>query len=590
VLTREHHAERWGMTQNNLGNAYYSRLRGERAQNLEEAITAYQLALQVRTRERYPQYCLDTNWNLGQLLYNEKRYVEANSAYAEAYAALTFIRAETVREESRRQIAQNSAQLYARLIHCCLELKDPAAAANYALSGKSRSLTELLAGDPQTLDQLVEQDPALAAEWEPVQQFRAELDALLAMLSLPPSDNDARALAERQATDASTRNQIGTLRRAINQRTDTLLFRYPALAAVQPLPPLSLVQAQGLASELGGVPLVEYVRHSGGWGAFIVLPTITHYVALADDLADLLNDDMQTMLNDTFWNVGLVAQAAALARLYSLLIAPLQKYLPLAGALVLAPTQQLHLVPFQALLSAQGRYLVQDYTLSFVPSLATAYVLYEQRRQVQHTKDSVAQCLLNVACSGEGRTFLANVQPEAQAVRSHFVEAVQLLEAEALPERIYEAVRQPFGVVHINCHGHFDAHSPVDSAMLLGQGTRLSVNDIRLRLRLHGRPLVALSACQTGQTRPEQGDETNGLSWAFLAAGASAVIASQWSVPDEATRELFEAFYQQRQQARVSEAEALRRAIAQLRQSQAYERRPFYWAAFQVMGLPVPAA
>ena len=42
------------MTQNNLATAYSDRIRGERADNLEEAICHYELALEVRTREASP--------------------------------------------------------------------------------------------------------------------------------------------------------------------------------------------------------------------------------------------------------------------------------------------------------------------------------------------------------------------------------------------------------------------------------------------------------------------------------------------------------------------------------------------------------
>jgi hypothetical protein len=39
------------MTQNNLGNAYSDRIRGEKAENIEMAIASYTAALDVRTRD-----------------------------------------------------------------------------------------------------------------------------------------------------------------------------------------------------------------------------------------------------------------------------------------------------------------------------------------------------------------------------------------------------------------------------------------------------------------------------------------------------------------------------------------------------------
>ncbi|MFN5989193.1 MAG: hypothetical protein ACK47Q_07115, partial [Dolichospermum sp.] len=42
------------MTQNNLGNAYSNRIRGDKADNLENAIAAYNAALEVYTRTDFP--------------------------------------------------------------------------------------------------------------------------------------------------------------------------------------------------------------------------------------------------------------------------------------------------------------------------------------------------------------------------------------------------------------------------------------------------------------------------------------------------------------------------------------------------------
>jgi tetratricopeptide (TPR) repeat protein len=65
VRTREAFPQDWAGTQNNLANAYLYRIRGERAENLEQAIAAYELALQVYTREAFPEKWAGTQNNLG---------------------------------------------------------------------------------------------------------------------------------------------------------------------------------------------------------------------------------------------------------------------------------------------------------------------------------------------------------------------------------------------------------------------------------------------------------------------------------------------------------------------------------------------
>jgi CHAT domain-containing protein len=55
IFTRESFSELWAMTQNNLANAYTDRILGNHSDNIEQAINAYKLALQVYTRDAFPE-------------------------------------------------------------------------------------------------------------------------------------------------------------------------------------------------------------------------------------------------------------------------------------------------------------------------------------------------------------------------------------------------------------------------------------------------------------------------------------------------------------------------------------------------------
>ncbi|MBD2744081.1 tetratricopeptide repeat protein [Coleofasciculus sp. FACHB-1120] len=54
IYTRQAFPQDWAMTQNNLGNAYRDRIRGNRADNLERAIACYRQASEIYTREASP--------------------------------------------------------------------------------------------------------------------------------------------------------------------------------------------------------------------------------------------------------------------------------------------------------------------------------------------------------------------------------------------------------------------------------------------------------------------------------------------------------------------------------------------------------
>ena len=60
------------MSQNNLGAALRKRIRGDKAENLEKAISAYESALEVFNREEYPSYWAGTQSSLGFAYFQRK--------------------------------------------------------------------------------------------------------------------------------------------------------------------------------------------------------------------------------------------------------------------------------------------------------------------------------------------------------------------------------------------------------------------------------------------------------------------------------------------------------------------------------------
>ena len=55
IITRDAFPEYWAQTQNNLGEAYRKRIRGDKAENIELAIASFTAALTVYTREAFPE-------------------------------------------------------------------------------------------------------------------------------------------------------------------------------------------------------------------------------------------------------------------------------------------------------------------------------------------------------------------------------------------------------------------------------------------------------------------------------------------------------------------------------------------------------
>src|SRR6185295_213820 len=102
-------------------------------------------------------------------------------------------------------------------------------------------------------------------------------------------------------------------------------------------------------------------------------------------------------------------------------------------------------------------------------------------------------------------------------------------------------------------------------------------------LKLRRAPLVILSACQSGVEYYYNGEGMIGMSRAFIAAGASVVVASMWQVDVYATDELMINFHQHRKFERLSASEALRRAQQDMIRNPK-RRHPYYWAGFAAIG------
>ncbi len=92
IFTEADSPQDWATTQNNLGNAYGDRIRGDKAENLERAIASYQQALTVYTPQDFPVDWAMTQNNLGTAYWNRIRGDKAENlerAIASYQQALT---------------------------------------------------------------------------------------------------------------------------------------------------------------------------------------------------------------------------------------------------------------------------------------------------------------------------------------------------------------------------------------------------------------------------------------------------------------------------------------------------------------------
>jgi CHAT domain-containing protein len=161
------------------------------------------------------------------------------------------------------------------------------------------------------------------------------------------------------------------------------------------------------------------------------------------------------------------------------------------------------------------------------------------------------------------RAALRYTETEAQAV-AQLMSGVAWIGPEPKRERLRaDVARQRW--LHFACHGRFNYDEPMESYLETGAGERLTAREILQDWRLPQTELVTLSACQTGVSRVLRSDEPMGLIRAFLYAGASAVLVTQWPVEDLPAFLLIRRFYGELQRGERASA-ALRAAQVWLRE------------------------
>ena len=119
VYTRHTFPEDWAMTQNNLATAYSNRIRGDKAENIERAIASYTAALEVRTRDAFPEDWAMTQNNLGNAYSDRIRGDKAENierAIVSYTAALEVYTRHAFPEDWARTQNNLAAAYYARIM------------------------------------------------------------------------------------------------------------------------------------------------------------------------------------------------------------------------------------------------------------------------------------------------------------------------------------------------------------------------------------------------------------------------------------------------------------------------------------------
>jgi CHAT domain-containing protein len=315
---------------------------------------------------------------------------------------------------------------------------------------------------------------------------------------------------------------------------------------------------------------------------------------------------------------------------------PFRSLLGGATHLLIAPDGALNLIPFEALVDEQGRYLIERYAFNYLTS-GRDLLRLQTRRESKSPPVVVADPVFGepavVASHGVARLDadarsrprldysqvffgpLPGIADEVRALKTLLPQATFLTREQAT-EATLKRVRAP-SILHIATHGFFlenDSSVENRSTARTPDGSRLGkwvarVDNPLLRsglalaganqgrsgdddgvltaleataLDLWGTKLVVLSACDTGVGEVKNGDGVYGLRRALFLAGTESQLMSLWPVSDRSTRELMAEYYKGLVQ-NAGRGEALRRVQLKMLRNKS-RHHPYYWASFILAG------
>ncbi|NER27577.1 MAG: CHAT domain-containing protein, partial [Symploca sp. SIO1C4] len=304
-------------------------------------------------------------------------------------------------------------------------------------------------------------------------------------------------------------------------------------------------------------------------------------------------------------------------QLDEILMKPVRRLLGSTGTLLISPDGELNLIPFEALVDENERYLVESYRFTYLTSgrdlirfsepsgsQQSALVLgnpdFERKSLIQEiAQGSTDASTRSINLSEWGFSQLPGTEEEVKAI-AQLLGVEPLLASEAT-EEVVKRVNRP-NVLHVATHGFFETAPSstelttlTENPMLLsglvlagfkeknpvGEDGVLTASELA-SVDLYNTQLVVLSACDTGRGKITSGEGIYGLRRALVIAGSQSQLISLRKVDDTATKELMVNYYQKLKQ-NQGRSQALRQTQLEMLESEKYHH-PYYWASFIASG------
>ncbi|MDB9313358.1 CHAT domain-containing protein [Spirulina sp. CS-785/01] len=566
IYNPEDYPQEWAMVQNNLGNSYQS------DGKIESAIAAFQAALTITQPQTHPQDCLRTARNLGEAALEAQNWSKAIQGYKLALEAADHIYSQTLTDDLRQILREQTTPLYDSLIEALIRNGQPQQAFLYSEKSRSRYLVELMAS--QTLSPQDNLPPHLQNTLHRFDQLQRQIDRV----RLRAQNLRKKLHPHQQTPQTANRAALAAFNHSINnlevEKQDLwqeIRHLDPVLAGQLHNHTPTLDHLQTLIDHRTTAILSFYTTLDTTY-IFIVTQTQIHHYPLPDQNYQTL----QTWIENqwlTPYAEACQPQAAPQTKLQwqqqippflhqlaqRLQLNPLiEQYLQTIEELIIIPHLYLHQIPWAALPLRPNYHLSDKFLLRILPSCQVLDFCHQRPPLTAQNYAIIEDATEDLPCAqfeGQQVATLYNIPPthrltgRSQATVHNYRHLLQ---------------QQQINVLLASHHAQTRLDQPLESTLHLGDGTITLGQLMTPAWRLPHLAEVFLSCCETGLGVAEISDDLLTLSTGFLCAGARSVISSLWAVDDIATA-LFSIFYHRYRHQGACRPAALQHAQSTLR-------------------------
>ena len=272
--------------------------------------------------------------------------------------------------------------------------------------------------------------------------------------------------------------------------------------------------------------------------------------------------------------------------LYQYLIKPIEADLKSANIelLLYAPDGQMRYIPLAALYDGK-QWLVERYSFNYLTASGLLDVTTISKPPIKTIAAAFTQGEIKFAIGNEKFSFvgLPFAGKEIDQIAATFPDTTKLVDTFFSREAIASQFSN-YSLIHLATHAAFVRGTPEDSFVLMGNGDRLNLRELR-EWKLPNTQLIVLSACQTALGGVVgTGEEILGFGYQIQRTGAKAAIASLWTVSDQGTQTLMSNFYQQLHKGNNIINSLRQSQLALLQSTQIEFQHPYFWSAFILIG------